>query len=121
MWLYLRAIRPLKSHTMHSHRRNIRQLKMKTDIAALAEGIAMFCTRCGNPQNDDAAYCSNCGAPLASHAQPVGQSADPAGATRMTDTTAGPNLGGPEDLSHASARPQGEARPSPQGDPILRA
>ena len=80
----------------------------------------MFCTRCGSPQNDDAAYCSNCGAPLASHAPPAGQSADPAGKTQVTDPRVGPNIGGPEDRSHARAGPQAEARPSPQGDPIPR-
>jgi hypothetical protein len=80
----------------------------------------MFCTRCGDPQSDAAAYCSNCGAPLASHAPPAGQSADPAGKTQVTDTTVRPNVGGPEDRSHTRAEPQAETRPAPQGDPITQ-
>ena len=51
----------------------------------------MFCTRCGNPEGDDAAYCSNCGTRLASPA-PVGEAAG---------------------LTSAPARP-----PAPQQEPI---
>jgi hypothetical protein len=46
----------------------------------------MFCTRCGNRQDDDAAYCANCGAPLAARAATAGQAAGPAGATQVTGT-----------------------------------
>lgn len=80
----------------------------------------MFCTWCGNAESDDAVYCSRCGAPLASRT-PATQSAGPVDATQVMGTTAGPNLGLPEKHLHTRAWPQAEARPSPQGDPILRA
>ena len=57
----------------------------------------MFCTRCGNPENDEAAYCSNCGTQLASQA-PVGQAAG------LTPAPSGPPAPPEETITHRARR-----------------
>jgi hypothetical protein len=56
----------------------------------------MFCTRCGNPEGDDAVYCSSCGTRLASQA-PAGESAG------LTPAPAGPPAP-PEETTTNGAR-----------------
>lgn len=57
----------------------------------------MFCTRCGNSEDDEAAYCSNCGTRLASQA-PVGQAAG------LTPAPPGPPAPPEETITHKARR-----------------